>query len=218
MEICTCPTVALPNIDRQQCMQNLRQVQLYAFVDTANHVAMTKANAAIMASWISRMEANGSTDTPAVVISPLVYNPASTPGEAITVGGDNTYPDGRTDIVGENPSQHTGEFHGIQGLQREQMNKLECLARMNRLGCYIFNNLGQVFGKVDSTNINPIPVSYVFVQSPSLGGMSADDISNFTLEFAPKWEKDLGAVELTKTTSSDTSAWRGADLITATVE
>jgi hypothetical protein len=207
--ICACGSISLPSIERSTCKFNMKQMQIFAFVDMleANIPAFTLTTAAEKATWTGYMAGA----SPKVVISPLLFNPEFTPGEDNTIGGDNSTPDcAKVSVGSAKPTAVSCELHGITATQKTSLDTLNCMSGLTRLGMFMFNNAGEVFGKLSGTaNLAPIPVSYFFVQSRKVGGAAADDVNSMNIELADGWDDAIKGVTLT--------GWRGADLITATL-
>ena len=222
--MCKCTGLALKNVKRISCGENYGQLQVLAFVDTDNwtnssNTALTKANAAKRSTWVAFLEANESTSTPEMVITPMLYNPENDTGEPITWGGGNATPNGKSIVIGESETSFAAELRFAHQEQADAMKELNCLAEAGRLGMYLFDNKNNVIGKGVGTDLNPIPVASVYVGPKKFGGEEEPDYHPLSIKASAGWDEGLTYVTLNKITGSETTDvyWNGADLITVSL-
>lgn len=194
---CSCPAAAsLTDIPVVKCAEGFGQIQKIAFqrlTDDAGAKTGFKAAAAITkkASWTALIAA---TDSTKIVISPIVENPTSEPGEARTTGGGNDTPGGIEKVIGTQPTSFTGVFRNIPQSVIKVMKKLQCEAASRNLGVYLFDEAGNIEAIADPDtdgNYYPIPIRSLFISDKGHGGLEAEDSNNISWSFEPNYSDDL---------------------------
>lgn len=208
--LCDCSNLSLPNIGASKCGTDFGQVQIGAFVDLNDmpDASATSADAlALLANIVdkSKWQYALTLTTPKVTLSPILYNPSTTPGDAKTWGGGNATPDGATYYMGADGTTFESELRKVAPAAVKQMKQLICLAEAGRLGVWLFTGNNGIIGIDATTTLDPIPVQDLFVGDRFLMGEEEPDYHAFNMSFASGWSDNLKGLTLTN--------WKGTDLL-----
>jgi hypothetical protein len=193
--LCTCPpAAALTALTISNCPTDIGQIQKILFQrkyttgTTLNKFTIASANPNVLASWTAL---TGASDGTKVVPSPLVSNPETEAGDAITFGGGNATIGGIEEIVGRAPTAFTASYYKLDPVTARQMKALMC----EDLAVYLCDEFGRVIGLADdnssATEFYPIPVRGLFVSDRDLGGLEEPDTVNIQFSFLPNWSDQL---------------------------
>lgn len=194
MSACQCPAGAsIPSVPNASCPQDFGQIQkiifqrIFSTGTTKN--SMTKADAALLASWTALFSA---TDGTKAVITPYVEAPSSDGGDAITYGGGNDTLGGVTKVIGTNPTNMTFAMRQIVQSIAKALKALMC--ELN-LGVYFVNGSGQIMGNEVSTgNFGPIPIQTLFVGDLKLNGLETPDENALSFSLPANWSDDIAII------------------------
>lgn len=190
---CTCPNSgALTTIRHNKCGEDFGQSQYLIFQKmfngaVRNGLAITSdaiANSTITAALAA-------TDDTKIVVSPLLYNPDTTPGDAKTWGGGNQTPDGVTYFMDTDGTTFTAELRKAEQGSVKSMKELICHAEAQNLGVYILDNNGMLkCGSKDTTKAYPIAVKDLFVGDLAMKGLDEPDFNSLSMSFPGNWSDD----------------------------
>lgn len=190
---CTCPdNSALQVVKHSKCGEDFGQSQYVIFQklfngSTRNHLTVG-SDGAVAESVITTGLA--ATDDTRLVVSPLLYNPDTTPGDAKTWGGGNQTPDGATFFMDTDGTTFTAELRKAEQGAVKSMKSLTCHAEAQNLGCYMLDNNGVLKAgekSSDGTKVYAIPVKDLFVGDLAMKGLDEPDYNQFTMSFPGNW-------------------------------
>jgi len=185
---CSCPApTTIGAISDQTCNKNFGQIQKiiiqrkgYSFDGT------TGKDITVKADWQTVFTA--SDDTKAQ-ITPLIYNPIITAGEAITNGGgDNSTLNGVSELVGVNPTTFTAELRSINAQIERELKAYIC---ETDLVVFLVNDSQQIIAKNPSasatTTFEGIPIQEFFVGDRTANGLNTKDMNALSFSFPSEW-------------------------------
>lgn len=189
--LCSCPVgSALTALTVSSCPVDVGQIQKllfqrqYSTGTTLNKFTIAAADPAVQASWTA---VTGAADGTKVVASPLIGNPETEAGEAITFGGGNATVGGTEIIVGRNPTTFSAVFYRTSPLTIAQLKNYMC----EDLAVYLVDEYGRIIGLADDlsspTEFYPIPLESFFIGDRDLGGFEEPDTNVISWSFLPNW-------------------------------
>jgi hypothetical protein len=138
----------------------------------------------VLATWTGLKAAGDGT---AVVISPLVSEPTTEPGEKREYGGGNQTVNGVPRIIGRDSTNFTSKLLSKQQSIIKDMKDLTCEV----LGVYLVNEAGKIAGAADDiatpTTVRPFRVYSFFIGDKNLGGFEEPDFNAMEWQFYPNW-------------------------------
>lgn len=196
--LCSCPPgAALSALTISTCPTDIGQIQKilfqrkYSTGTTLNVMTIAATNPNVLATWTALTAAADGTK---VVPGPLVSNPETEAGDAITFGGGNATIGGIEEIVGRGPTAFTGSYYKMDPVTARQMKALMC----EDLGVYLCDEFGRIIGLADdnsaATEFYPIPIRALFIGDRDLGGLEEPDTVSIQFSFLPNWSDQLHVV------------------------
>lgn len=185
---CQCPAAAsLPTLDNVACTESFGQIQKIAFQRLAGDHFTATAKITALASW-EALIADAGDDK--IIITPYVYAPADSGGDARMSGGGNDDLGGIPTTLGSNPVQFTASLRGVPQSLVAELKKLMCEANAGALGVYLFDENGNIEAiKTGTDAYAPIPVRALFVGDKVHGNYDAKD-SNVISWYFPEGYSD----------------------------
>lgn len=198
--ICQCPqAAAIADVPNASCPVNFGQIQKIAFQrltkadGTKNSFTQTAAITAL-ASWTALLAAK---DGSKIVVSPYVYAPADSGGDARMTGGGNDDLGGIPEVLGGNPIEFTAQMRSIPQAIAKALKSLSCESNVGNLGVFLFDENGQIEAIQDettSTTYYPIPVRAFFVGDKVHGNYDAKDSNAISWQYAENYSDNLAIV------------------------
>lgn len=198
--ICQCPqAAAIADVPNASCPVNFGQIQKIAFQrltkadGTKNSFTQTAAITAL-ASWTALLAAE---DGSKVVVSPYVYSPADSGGDARMTGGGNDDLGGIPEVLGGNPIEFTAQMRSIPQAIAKALKSLSCESNVGNLGVFLFDENGQIEAIQDETTPTtyyPIPIRAFFVGDKVHGNYDAKDSNAISWQYAENYSDNLAIV------------------------
>lgn len=198
--ICQCPqAAAIADVPNASCPVNFGQIQKIAFQrltkadGTKNSFTQTAAITAL-ASWTALLAAK---DGSKIVVSPYVYAPADSGGDARMTGGGNDDLGGIPEVLGGNPIEFTAQMRSIPQAIAKALKSLSCESNVGNLGVFLFDENGQIEAIQDETTPTtyyPIPVRAFFVGDKVHGNYDAKDSNAISWQYAENYSDNLAIV------------------------
>lgn len=198
--ICQCPqAAAIADVPNASCPVNFGQIQKIAFQrltkadGTKNSFTQTAAITAL-ASWTALLAAK---DGSKIVVSPYVYSPADSGGDARMTGGGNDDLGGIPEVLGGNPIEFTAQMRSIPQAIAKALKSLSCESNVGNLGVFLFDENGQIEAIQDETTPTtyyPIPVRAFFVGDKVHGNYDAKDSNAISWQYAENYSDNLAIV------------------------
>lgn len=194
---CGCPAAAsLPTMTIPDCKESFGQIQkvifqrIYSGEGVKNK--MTAATALLKVTYTANLSA---TDGTKMLISPIINNPETEPGEARMFGGGNQTAGGIEVIIGTDPTNFTGTLY-----QESQTSTIKPLKQLmcENIGVYLIDEYGNIGGIEQpgataqaANDFLPIPIQKFFIGDKKLGGFEEPDSNTIQWAFNPNWSDDL---------------------------
>ena len=198
--ICQCPqAAAIADVPNASCPVNFGQIQKIAFQrltkadGTKNSFTQTAAITAL-ASWTALLAAE---DGSKIVVSPYVYAPADSGGDARMTGGGNDDLGGIPEVLGGNPIEFTAQMRSIPQAIAKALKSLSCESNVGNLGVFLFDENGQIEAIQDETTPTtyyPIPIRAFFVGDKVHGNYDAKDSNAISWQYAENYSDNLAIV------------------------
>ena len=198
--ICQCPAAAaLPDLPNVQCSESFGQIQKIIFqrlknaAGTKNSFTTTK-DIKTLATWETLMSAEDGTKA---IITPYVYSPADSGGDARQSSGGNDDLGGIPTTLGENPVQFAASLRAVPQSVAKALKQLECEANAGNLGVFLVDENGQIEAIKDATTEGtyyPIPIRAFFVGSKIHGNYDAKDSNSISWYYAENYSDNLAIV------------------------
>lgn len=198
--ICQCPqAAAIADVPNASCPVNFGQIQKIAFQrltkadGTKNSFTQTAAITAL-ASWTALLAAE---DGSKIVVSPYVYSPADSGGDARMTGGGNDDLGGIPEVLGGNPIEFTAQMRSIPQAIAKALKSLSCESNVGNLGVFLFDENGQIEAIQDETTPTtyyPIPIRAFFVGDKVHGNYDAKDSNAISWQYAENYSDNLAIV------------------------
>lgn len=191
--LCGCPVDAeITDITVSSCPENFGQIQkiifqrIFSTGSTKNKIAQGSGAGGIevLASWSALLSAADGTK---VQISPFIENPTFEPGDKREFGGGNATLDGVPKIIGSNPTTFEAIIYSSGQATILEMKDLMC----ETLGVYFVNEDGKIAGKLDGTDVYPIPIQQLFIGDKKFGGYDEPDANKITFSLKANWSDAL---------------------------
>lgn len=201
--ICQCPqSTAIADVPNASCPVNFGQIQKIAFqrltkADGTKNSFTTAASITLLASWSALLSAE---DGSKIVVSPYVYAPADSGGDARMTGGGNDDLGGIPEVLGGNPIEFTAQMRSIPQAIAKALKTLSCEANVGNLGVYLFDENGQIEAIQDGTTATtyyPIPIRAFFVGDKVHGNYDAKDSNAISWQYAENYSDNLVIVKPT---------------------
>ena len=201
MLTCQCPAAAaLPDVPNVQCSESFGQIQKIAFqrlkkTDGEKNSFTAEAAITALASWEAKMAAK---DGGKIVITPFVYAPADSGGEARMTGGGNDDLGGIPDVLGSEPVQHTSQLRGVPQDVVKALKSLICEANAGNIGVYLFDEDGKIEAIQDEktgTTYYPIPVRALFFGDKIHGNYDAKDSNVISWYYQEGYSDNLAIIK-----------------------
>lgn len=200
--ICQCPAAAaLTTIPKVTCPENFGQIQKIIFqrlalADGTLNSFTTATSILLKASWTPLLTA---ADGSKVVVSPYVYAPADSGGDARMSSGGNDDLGGMPLVLGGNPVQFAAQFRGVPQSVIKVIKELQCEAEVGNLGVYLVNENGKIQCVAGSTagTYFPIPIRSLFVGSLVHGNYDAKDSNVISWYYKDNYSDELAIVSPT---------------------
>lgn len=198
--ICQCPqAAAIADVPNASCPVNFGQIQKIAFqrLTKANGTKNSFTNTAAitaLASWTALLAA---TDGSKIVVTPYVYAPADSGGDARMTSGGNDDLGGIPEVLGGNPVEFTAQMRSIPQAIAKALKSLSCEANVGNLGVFLFDENGQIEAIQDETTPTtyyPIPVRAFFVGDKVHGNYDAKDSNAISWQYAENYSDNLAIV------------------------
>ena len=199
--ICQCPqTAAIADVPNASCPVNFGQIQKIAFQrltkadGTKNSFTQTAA-ITTLASWTALLAAE---DGSKVVVSPYVYSPADSGGDARMTGGGNDDLGGIPEVLGGNPIEFTAQMRSIPQAIAKALKSLSCESNVGNLGVFLFDENGQIEAIQDETTPTtyyPIPIRAFYVGDKVHGNYDAKDSNAISWQYAENYSDNLAIVK-----------------------
>lgn len=192
----TCPApTALATITAQACPERLEQVVRFLIQRKQTTPSFTATSILLAATWTPLLTA---TDSTKVIKTPLIPGVVIPPGELITEGGnDNSTINGipRVSAIGFVPV--TAQLNDANSATRLALRGLLSESAIQpgftNLWCYMVNRFGQIYGKLNGSNVEGFPIYNVFAGTAGTEGFGKAGITNFQFALEPGWD-DGGAL------------------------
>lgn len=192
--ICNCPkAAAISEIPDKVCEKEIGQIQKLIFQrrfsgGSENQITIATSNPNLLATWTPLLAAADSTK---VVVSPIVEEPATTPGEARQFGGGNATPGGVIRILGGNPTAMTFVVRNCPQEIIAAMKELMCESRVGDLTVSVITEKGQIVMDSDNgaapTIAKGFPCDSLFVGDLAAGGYDAPDQNAISFQLKSGW-------------------------------
>ena len=208
MITCQCPAAAaIPDVPNMDCAQSFGQIQKVTFTrlrnasGTLNGFVVTGAGESAtgqiekLASWETKLSA---TDGTKMVVSPFLYSPADSGGDARMSSGGNDDLGGVPDVLGANPVQFNGNFRSIPQAIAKALKQLQCEANAGNLGVFLFDENGAIEAIQDETTPTtyyPIPIRALFIGDKIHGNYDAKDANPISWYYAENYSDNLTIVK-----------------------
>lgn len=191
---CQCPSaaaiVSVPNVT---CPENFGQIQKIAFQrlkkadGTANAFSsLTEIQTA--SKWETLLSAE---DGSKIVITPYVYAPADSGGDARMSSGGNDDLGGIPETLGGNPVQFTAQLRSVPQAVAKALKSLACEANAGNLGVFLFDENGKIEAIKDGSSYKPIPVRGFFVSDKIHGNYDAKDSNTISWYYQEGYSDNL---------------------------
>lgn len=199
--ICQCPqAAAIANVPNASCPVNFGQIQKIAFqrltkADGTKNSFTQAAAITALASWTALLAAE---DGSKIVVSPYVYAPADSGGDARMTGGGNDDLGGIPEVLGGNPIEFTAQMRSIPQAIAKALKSLSCESNVGNLGVFLFDENGQIEAIQDETTPTtyyPIPVRAFFVGDKVHGNYDAKDSNAISWQYAENYSDNLVIVK-----------------------
>lgn len=204
---CQCPSAAaIPDVPNVQCSESFGQIQKVALCrlrqadGTRNSFTVTGSGSAqtgsitLLASWETKLAAE---DGEKVVVTPYIYSPVDSGGDARMSSGGNDDLGGVPQVLGENPVQFTGNLRAIPQAVRKALVELSCEANAGNLGVFLFDENGNIEAIQDQdtpTTYYPIPLRTFFVGPKLHGNYDGKDYNQITWYYIENYSDDLAII------------------------
>lgn len=205
---CQCPAAAaIPDVPNVACSQSFGQIQKAAFMrlrdadGNRNSFVLGSSQTgstpaiALIANWEPKLSAADGTK---VVISPYIYAPSDSGGDARMTGGGNDDLGGVPEVLGANPVQFSGQLRAVPQEAPDALRELECEANAGNLGVILFDENGNIEAIQDDTTATthyPIPIRGFFVSDKLHGNYDAKDYNIIQWNYAEGYSKGLKIVK-----------------------
>lgn len=198
--ICQCPqAAAIADVPNASCPVNFGQIQKIAFqrltkADGTKNSFTQAAAITALASWTALLAAE---DGSKIVVSPYVYAPADSGGDARMTGGGNDDLGGIPEVLGGNPIEFTAQMRSIPQAIAKALKSLSCESNVGNLGVFLFDENGQIEAIQDETTPTtyyPIPVRAFFVGDKVHGNYDAKDSNAISWQYAENYSDNLAIV------------------------
>ena len=192
---CQCPAAtAITTIPNVACPENFGQIQKIAFTrlySGATKNSFSDTQIKVLANWQTKLAA---TDSTKIVVSPYVYAPADSGGDARMSRGGNDDLGGIAEVLGAESVQFAGQFRGVPQDVIAKMKPLMCEAQAGNLGVFLFDENGNIEGIKISDNWYPIPIRALFIGDKIHGNYDAKDSNAIQWNYAPGYSDNLDIV------------------------
>lgn len=201
MITCQCPAAAaLPNVPNVQCSETFGQIQKVAFQrlrkdDGTRNSFTADGEITKLESWEALLAA---TDGSKVVVSPYIYSPADSGGDARMTGGGNDDLGGIPDVLGSSPVQFTSQLRAIPQDVAKALKQLICEANAGNIGVFLFDENGNIEAIQDettNTTYYPIPVRALFVGDKIHGNYDAKDQNVLSWYYQAGYSDNLAIIK-----------------------
>lgn len=202
---CQCPAAAaIPDVPNMGCAQSFGQIQKAAFIrlrgasGALNSFAVSDGKTGQiekLASWEAKLSA---TDGTKMVVTPFLYSPADSGGDARMTGGGNDDLGGIPDVLGANPVQFAANMRSIPQAIAKALKQLECEANAGNLGVFLFDENGNIEAIQDETTPTtyyPIPIRALFIGDKIHGNYDAKDSNPISWYYAENYSDNLTIVK-----------------------
>lgn len=202
---CQCPAAAaIPDVPNMGCAQSFGQIQKAAFIrlrgasGALNSFAVSDGQTGQiekLASWEAKLSA---TDGTKMVVTPFLYSPADSGGDARMTGGGNDDLGGIPDVLGANPVQFAANMRSIPQKISKALKQLICEANAGNLGVFLFDENGAIEAIQDETTPTtyyPIPIRALFVGDKLHGNYDAKDYNPISWYYPENYSDNLTIVK-----------------------
>lgn len=203
MRLCSCPAAtAIATIAQVTCPVSFGQLQKVAFTRLMNgstRNSFAAADIVDLSKWQTKLAAADSTK---IQVSPYLYSPSDSGGDARTTSGGNDDLGGIPEVLGGNSVQTTAQFRSCPQDIIAAIKELECEAAVRNLGVFLFDENGnieaikEVTGNVGSevTTYYPIPIVAFFVGDKIHGNFDAKDSNAVQWSYLPGYSDNLAII------------------------
>lgn len=198
--LCQCPrSEALQDIPKADCPVNIGQIQKIVFSRLRDDAGALNSVSSLAASvglplWMARMTA---TDSTKIVVTPLINEPESEPGDAVMTSGGNADVGGIPSVLGSNATTFNCRLQKVPFEVGTAMKQFMC----EELGVYLITMAGKILGlrspsvTGDGERLRPIPIQAFFASDLGMGNFDTPSSYNISWSFPPNWSDDLVIVE-----------------------
>lgn len=201
MITCQCPAAAaLPNVPNVQCSESFGQIQKVVFQrlrkdDGSRNSFTADAEITKLESWEPLLTAADGTK---VVITPFVYAPADSGGDARMTGGGNDDLGGIPEVLGANPVQFAAQLRAVPQDVVKSLKSLICEANAGNIGVFLIDENGNIEALRDETvdtTYYPIPVRGLFFGDKIHGNYDAKDQNALSWYYTEGYSDNLAIVK-----------------------